>query len=55
MAKRIVYQSQGVPLAVALDFELDSAYRAKQSPEAAPALRDYLAQPLDRRRAWFER
>ena len=55
MAKKIVYQSQGVPLSVALDFELDSAYRAKQSAEAAPALRDYLAQPLEQRRAWFER
>ncbi|HEX8754054.1 MAG TPA: enoyl-CoA hydratase/isomerase family protein [Solirubrobacterales bacterium] len=55
MAKKIVYQSQGVPLSVALDFELDSAYRAKQSPEAAPALRDYLSQPLERRREWFER
>ena len=55
MAKKIVYQSLGVPLSVALDFELDSAYRAKQSAEAAPALRDYLAQPLERRRAWFER
>ena len=55
MAKKIVYQSQGVPLSVALDFELDSAYRAKQSAEAAPALRDYLAQPPDERRAWFER
>jgi enoyl-CoA hydratase len=55
MAKKIVYESLGVPLSVALDRELDSAYRAKQSPEAAPALRDYLAQPLDERRAWFER
>jgi enoyl-CoA hydratase/carnithine racemase len=55
MAKKIVYQSQGVPLAVALDFELDSAYRAKQSPEAAPALRDYLSRPFEQRRAWFER
>jgi enoyl-CoA hydratase len=55
MAKKIVYQSQGVPLSVALDFELDSAYRAKQSPEAAPALRDYLSQPLEERRAWLER
>lgn len=55
MAKKIVYESQGVPLSIALDRELDSAYRAKQSPEAAPALRDYLAQPLDQRRAWFER
>jgi enoyl-CoA hydratase len=55
MAKKIVYQSQGVPLSVALDFELDSAYRAKQSPEAAPALRDYLSRPLEQRRAWFER
>jgi enoyl-CoA hydratase len=55
MAKKIVYQSQGVPLSVALDFELDSAYRAKQSPEAAPALRDYLSRPLEERRAWFER
>jgi enoyl-CoA hydratase len=55
MAKRIVYQSQGVPLSVALEFELESAYRAKQSPEAAPALREYLAQPLEQRRDWFER
>ncbi|MFN8164082.1 MAG: hypothetical protein U0R26_09725 [Solirubrobacterales bacterium] len=55
MAKKIVYQSQGVPLSVALDFELDSAYRAKQSSEAAPALRDYLSWPLEKRRAWFER
>jgi enoyl-CoA hydratase len=55
MAKKIVYQSQGVPLSVALEFEFDSAYRAKQSPEAAPALRDYLSQPLEQRRAWFER
>jgi enoyl-CoA hydratase len=55
MAKKIVYQSQGVPLSVALDFELDSAYRAKQSPEAALALRDYLSRPLEERRAWFER
>lgn len=55
MAKKIVYQSQGVPLSVALEFEADSAYRAKQSPEAAPALRDYLSRPLDQRRAWFER
>ncbi|HUB98269.1 MAG TPA: enoyl-CoA hydratase/isomerase family protein [Solirubrobacterales bacterium] len=55
MAKKIVYQSQGVPLAVALEFEADSAYRAKQSPEAAPALRDYLSRPFDERRAWFER
>ncbi len=55
MAKRIVYQSQGVPLGVALDFELESAYRAKRSPEAEPALREYLALPLEERRAWFER
>jgi enoyl-CoA hydratase len=55
MAKRIVYESQGVPLSVALDHEADASYRAKQSPEAAPALSDYLAQPLAERRAWFER
>jgi hypothetical protein len=55
MAKKIVYQSEGVPLSVALEFEADSAYRAKQSPEAAPALRDYLSRPFDQRRAWFER
>jgi enoyl-CoA hydratase len=55
MAKRIVYQSVGVPLSVALEFEVDSAYRAKRSPEAASALRDYLAQPLEERRGWFER
>jgi len=55
MAKKIVYQSQGVPLSVALDFELESAYRAKQSPEAAPALREYLDTPPEGRRGWLER
>jgi enoyl-CoA hydratase len=54
MAKRIVYQGAGVPLSVALDFELESAYRAKQSPEAADALRAYLDQPLEQRRSWLD-
>ena len=55
MAKRIVYQGAGLPLSVALELELESAYRAKQSPEAADALRSYLAVPLERRRTWLER
>lgn len=54
MAKRIVYQTAGLPLPVALDFELESAYRAKQSPEAAEALRTYLALPLDERRDYLD-
>lgn len=54
MAKRIVHQGEGFPLAVALERELDSAYRAKQSPEAAEALRVYLALPLQDRRDYLD-
>jgi enoyl-CoA hydratase/carnithine racemase len=55
MAKRIVYQTVGLPLAVALELELESTYRAKQSPDAAAPMREYLALPLEQRRAWLER
>ncbi len=55
MAKRIVYQGDGLPLSVALDLELESAYRAKQSPDAARALEEYLAVPLEKRRDWLDR
>lgn len=55
MAKRIVYQTSGLPLPTALEFELESAYRAKQSPDAAAPMREYLEVPLPERRAWLER
>ena len=54
MAKRIVYQPAGLPLSVALDAELESAYRAKQSPDAAAPMREYLELPLTERRAWLD-
>ena len=54
MAKRIVYQGAGLPLAVALELELESAYRAKQSPDAAEALNAYLALPFEQRRDWLD-
>jgi enoyl-CoA hydratase len=54
MAKRIVYQGAGLPLAVALDLELESAYRAKQSPDAAKPMREYLDLPLETRRGWLD-
>jgi enoyl-CoA hydratase len=55
MAKRIVYQTSGLPLAVALEIELESTYRAKQSPGAAAPMREYLDLPLAERRDWLER
>lgn len=54
MAKKIVYQGVDMPLDVALSFELEAAYRAKQSPEAAQALSSYLAVPRDERRVWLD-
>jgi enoyl-CoA hydratase len=54
MAKRIVYQTAGLPLSVALDIELESAYRAKQSADAAAPMRTYLDLPLDERRGWLD-
>jgi enoyl-CoA hydratase len=54
MAKKIVYQGAGQPLDVGLAFELEAAYRAKQSPEAAEALAAYLAVPLEQRRDWLD-
>jgi enoyl-CoA hydratase len=53
MAKRIVYQGAGLPLTVALELELESAYRAKQSSDAAVAMREYLELPLEERRGWL--
>jgi enoyl-CoA hydratase len=54
MAKRIVYQTTGLPLAVALEFELESTYRAKQSADAAAPMREYLTLPLEQRRGWLD-
>lgn len=54
MAKKIVYQGVDLPLDVALGFELEGAYRAKQSPEAAEALSAYLAVPLEGRRDYLD-
>jgi enoyl-CoA hydratase/carnithine racemase len=54
MAKKIVYQGVDMPLDVALGFELEAAYRAKQSPQAADALASYLAVPREDRRDWLD-
>jgi enoyl-CoA hydratase len=55
MAKRIVYQGAALPLSLALELELESAYRAKQSPDASVPMREYLALPFEERRSWLER
>jgi enoyl-CoA hydratase len=53
MAKRIVHAAD-LPLAYALDLELESVYRSKRSPDAAAMLEAYLDLPLERRRDYLD-
>lgn len=54
MAKKVVYQGSELPLDVALGFELEGSYRAKQASDAAAPMREYLALPDEDRRNWLD-
>jgi enoyl-CoA hydratase len=55
MAKRAVYQGIDLPLDHALTLEAEASFRLKQSPDIMEPMREYLALPLDERRAWLDR
>ena len=55
MAKAVVYGGSDVDLRSAQRIERDGSYRAKLAPEASQAMREYLAVPLNARRAWIDR
>jgi enoyl-CoA hydratase len=54
MAKKAIYQVDDVPLDLALTLEVESSFRLKQSPDIQIPMREYLSQPLERRRDWLD-
>jgi enoyl-CoA hydratase len=54
MAKRVIHRAADLPLEAALAFELEGSFRSKQSPEAADAMRRYLAVAPPERRDWLD-
>ncbi len=55
MAKTAVYGGRDLDLHTAQRVERDASYRAKLAPEATQAMSEYVALPLDARRAWIDR
>lgn len=53
MAKKAIHQGADLPLELALTLELESSFRLKRSPDIMLPMREYLALPLERRRAWL--
>jgi enoyl-CoA hydratase len=53
--KRAVARGSELPLAAALRLEAEAWLEAVASGTAAGPMEDFLAQPIDRRRAWIER
>jgi enoyl-CoA hydratase len=54
MAKRALYQGSDLPLDLALTLETEASFRVKQDPSIMHAMREYLAIPVERRRAWLD-
>jgi enoyl-CoA hydratase/carnithine racemase len=54
MAKKALYQGIDLPLDLALAIETEASFRVKQAPEIMRPMREYLALPLDQRRAWLD-
>jgi enoyl-CoA hydratase len=54
LAKKAIHQGADLPLDLALTLETEASFRVKQSPETMGAMRAYLDQPLERRRAYLE-
>ena len=54
MAKKAIHQGADLPLDLALALEAESSFRLKQSPDIVHPMREYLALPLDERRAWLD-
>jgi enoyl-CoA hydratase len=54
MAKKAIHQGADLPLDLALALEAESSFRLKQSPDIVVPMREYLALPLEERRAWLD-
>jgi enoyl-CoA hydratase/carnithine racemase len=54
MAKRALYQGIDLPLDLALTLETEASFRVKQDPSIMRPMREYLALPAERRRAWLD-
>lgn len=54
MAKKAIHQGADLPLDLALTLEAESSFRLKQSPDIMVPMREYLALPLEQRRAWLD-
>jgi enoyl-CoA hydratase len=55
MAKAVIYGGRDVDMHTAQRIERDGSYRAKLAPGATEALSEFVALPLERRRAWIDR
>lgn len=55
MAKSVIYGGCDVDMHAAQRIERDGSYRAKLAPEATEALSEFVALPLEARRAWIDR
>ena len=54
LAKKAIRQGADLPMDLALTLETEASFRVKQSPETMSAMRAYLDQPLESRRAYLE-
>lgn len=54
MGKKALYQGEHLPLDLALSLEIEASFRLKQSPDIMIPMREYLALPVDERRAWLD-
>jgi enoyl-CoA hydratase len=55
MAKSVIYGGANVDLHSGQRLERDGSYRSKLAAEATIAMREYVALPLESRRAWLDR
>jgi len=54
IAKKALYEAIDLPLDQALRIETEASFRVKQAPEIMRPMREYLALPLEQRRAWLD-
>jgi len=54
MAKSVIYAGSDVDLRSGQRIERDGSYRSKLAPDATKAMSEYVALPLESRRAWLD-
>jgi enoyl-CoA hydratase len=55
LAKSVLYAGRDHDMHIAQRIERDGSYRSKLAPEATEAMSEFVAVPLDQRRAWIDR